>query len=158
VILAAGPYRYKEVNIAFHFIRENVYSPWRSIGVFVVWRNWARASYIRPYRHLKKEFDLEVEQAGPSAFTYEFLDRWHKRHQNSVDVVSKVIRYCTTNDMDNVFKKVARRYCGSLTPSKLGMMTIMLRSEPRYFPIQYSIGSSDRPRQVAELRKAGLIN
>lgn len=157
MIVPAGPYKFKEVSAAFHLIRDNVYSPWKVIGVFMVWHNWAKSRYTEPYRYLEKEFDYEVEQAGPAAFTYEFLDRWHKRHQNSLDVVSKVIRYCSTNDMENMLKKFARRYCGNMDEGKLGVMTIMLRSDTRFFPVQLN-DSNEAKRQVAELRKAGLIN
>ena len=157
MIIQIGDYKFKEVNIAFHLARDNAFSPWRTIGVFVIWHNWAKARYIHGYKHLAAEFNREVKLAGAAAFNYDFLDQWHKRHQNSLDVVSKVIRYCPTSDMINLTDKVHRRYCGSTNVRRIGMMAIMLRSRPRYFAVQYDKNGPANQPQIEALRKEGLI-
>jgi hypothetical protein len=157
VIISAGSFKFKEANVAFHLIRDNTYSPWKTIGVFVVWHNFARSRYIHGYKHLQKEFDREVKLAGPAAFNYDFLDQWHKRHQNSLDVVSKVIRYCTTSDMSRLTDKIHTRYCGSPSLKRMGMMAIMLRSQPRYFPVRFDRNGPINQRQIKALKEEGMI-
>jgi len=157
VIVSCGKHQYKEVNLAFHLIRENAYSPWQSIGVFVVWHNFAKSRYVWKHRHLNEEFYREVEEAGPAAFNYDFLDRWHKRHQNSLDVVSKVIRYCTDHsNLDDLTKKLGECYTGNINSHRWGMLAMMLR-QPRYFPIRFCYAIPDRLERVQSLRQAGLI-
>ena len=109
---------------------------------------------VKIYRNGKSE---AVASNGLSG-TYHFMDIWHKAHQETNDVVSKVIRYCTAwHDMEGVLQHLGRSYLGILDVNKFGMLSIMLKSREFYFPVVFQERNARRPAMVAELKKVGLI-
>lgn len=153
-----GQHAFHEAYVTFHFARDNAYSPWESIGVALVYQDFADAKYLPEYAHLRREFKDEVAEANGLAGTYEFMDLWHRRHQETNDVVSKVIRYCTTwHDMWGVLQKLKIDYVGTFDAKQFAKMAIMLKSRERYFPVVFQRHSQDGNEVLLALREAGLI-
>lgn len=155
MILKVGDYTFHEAYVAFHFIRDNVYSPWVTIGVCLTYGDFADARYPR-HPHLRREFQEEAAEAGNLAGTYEFMQKWHESHQNVNDVVSKPVRYCTTfHDVKQVLEKLRQKYTFVSNADTFGRLAIILKSRERYFPAVYQSSNSKKAHLIAKLREAG---
>ena len=157
MILKVGDYTFHESYVAFHFVRDNPYSPWETIGCCLTYGNFSDACYPK-HKHLRQEFKEEAAEAGPVAGTYEFMELWHQSHQTTNDVVSKPIRYCTMFwDVKQVLEKLGTNYVLVSDTNKFAMLAVMLKSRKRYFPVVYQERNPKRPAIVAALREAGYV-
>jgi len=158
MIVQAGEYTFYEAYLTFHFKRDNAYAPWETIGCALTYGSFADARYVPEYAHLRDEFKREAKEAGDLASTYDFMDNWHRLHQNNNDVVSKVIKYCTNwHDMWGILRRIAVNYVGVRDLNKFAMISVMLKSRDKYFPIVYHDTNKKRVEIVAALKKAGYI-
>ena len=160
-MIKAGDLQFNELNVAFHFIRKNVWSPWETIGVYVTCNTYARCRYTPRYSHIEDSFDDEVEDAGRLviAGSVEFLDLWRRDYQEPESVISPIVNYCTMTDkFAKLMNYLYTRYVGNDSGKIFAALAIMLKSRERHFPIAFSEGQKNHATILHQLRKDGLIN
>ena len=155
-----GEYTFYECNVAFHFRRDNVYSPWVAIGVYYTAPKFQGARYLNQYLDIEDAFyrelntvDSEYIRGGP-----EFLESWAKRYHGATDVISPVINYCTTyrGEFRDLLIHLFTKYVGSCSPSSFAMLTIMIKMRKRYFPALFKDGK-DRDNFTKVINEAGIL-
>lgn len=154
-------YSYRVINLCFHFARENSYSPWKVIGILASYGNDAQCNYMFEYKHIKKEFHKECDNAGSLCGKREFLENWRKQHVELHSVISPIISYCSSTK--NKFKGVAafikalsQEYLGLIDPYQLWRIAVMLKSQPRYYPLVFDY-TDYRKEEYEFLRSVGEI-
>lgn len=158
MIVRAGKFIFHEVYVAFHVVRENSYSPWICIGVYVSYGDYTNCRYDDEHEYITKEFQREVVRAGHLSGTYDFLDKWRKNHSEIHSTITKIVRYRTlANDIPDLLRRMAIRYINTIDGNDFAMMAIMLKSRDGYFPVVYQAQNQQRPEVVEALREAGLI-
>jgi len=158
VIYTAGEYVFHEHYVAFHVVRENAHTPWRVIGAYVTYGQYARCKYHPDFSYMEKEFHAEVELAGDLRGTHAFLDKWRLEHQGLHDVITPVIKYCSeSRNSYNILCRMGVKYVNGREANTFAMMAIMLKSRERYFPVVFQERNKDRPKVVRALREAGLV-
>lgn len=152
-----GRYIFHEHHVAFHVDRENSFSPWRVIGVYVSYNGWADCMYLEEFSYIRENFKNEVKKAGNLCSTTEFLENWRKYHCETNSVISKVINYCSeSNNSGLILQKLASQYNGVSYPDQLAKIAIMLKNRERYFPVVFHY--NDHREEVLDvLKKAGAI-
>jgi len=159
-IIRAGDYTFYECNVAFHFKRDNVYSPWHAIGVYYTSPKFQGARYLFEYIDIENAFHYELStveseyiRGGP-----EFLDIWRRRYYTPTDVISPVINYCTTyrGEFRMLLIHLFTKYVGSCSPSSFAMLTVMLKMRKQYFPALFKDGKGLK-EVTAALNEAGLV-
>lgn len=156
MILKAGPYIFHEHYMAFHLVRDNAYTPWRIVGVYVSYNGEARCKYIPEMRHVQEIYEEEAEHAGELCGTYEFLNRWRDNVEESNSAITKVIKYYSLwHNPGHILHDMCQHLLGSMHPDRLAFIAIMVRSREKYFPVVFQYNKK-RDKVVAELKKTGL--
>ena len=159
MIHRAGPHVFHEHNVAFHLNRDNVFCPWKVIGVYTTYDKIALCRYMYEFQYIQDSFKDEVKLAGDLCGTRDFLDSWRKAHSDINSVITPVIRYCSlSNTPYNTFAMMIAQQLGSDFPYRIAKIAAMLKSHKGFFPMVFS---SCKPKEsaaiLAELQKAGLV-
>lgn len=151
-------YKFYEIYLAFHLARDDESSPWVPIGFVMSYGNQTQCTYLRQYKCYEKEFKEECYLAGDLTGTYDFIHKWHLRHQQPNEAVTKVIKYCSlSNQLDQIIIQMRSTYLGANAGIRFGMLAIMLKSRDLYFPIVYDTIRKDHDKIVQALKNKGLI-
>jgi len=159
-VIRVGEYEFYECNVAFHFIRDNPYSPWQCIGVYFTHPKYQNCRYVYHYSHITKEFQDEVKsvdseyiRGGP-----EFLEIWRRRYYSPLEVISPVINYCTTyrGEFRDLLTHLFTKYVAACSPTSFAMLTLMIKKREMFFPAIFKDGKQKEPITRA-LVEAGLV-
>tara|TARA_R110002126_G_scaffold10482_13_gene47686 strand:- start:1715 stop:2206 length:492 start_codon:yes stop_codon:yes gene_type:complete len=161
-IITAGEYTFYECNVAFHFRRDNVYSPWYVIGVYLTNPWFQDAKYPKEHRDILKAFRAEIASVTSPyiAGEIEFLDLWRAKHCSPHDVIGPVVNYRTTygrehREFGDVLIHLFVKYVGSCSPVIFNMLTLMHKL-PSYYPSLF-IDGGKRVKIRKALEGAGLL-
>lgn len=156
MILKVGPYIFHQHYVAFHLVRDNAYTPWRAVGVYVSYNGRARCKYVPEMRYNQRIYEQEVEMAGDLCSTYEFLDNWRKIVNQPNSAITKVVNYYSLwHNPGHILHDMCQHLLGSIAPNKMAFIAIMVKSREKYFPVVFQHGKK-RQSVVEELKKAGL--
>ena len=147
-----------EMNVAYHFKRDNVYSPWTVIGVLVTQGTTAVARYDYHYRQFGEIFERAAIDAGEMVRgTFTFLDDWRRGQQETNCVISPVINHITLmKSVREVTTRLYTRYVGSQDPATFGALAVMIKTR-KHVPTQNGFDVERSKVTVEELKEAGLI-
>jgi len=159
-IVQVGDYTFYECNVAFHFERDNPYSPWMAIGIHLTHDKYCGVKYLPKFKSREVEFKSELSKidspyirGGP-----EFLHAWCKSHTVATSVVGPVINYCTIykGEYRFILLHLFAKYVGNLSPKAFYMLTIMLKSRKKYFASIFS-DTGKSAKIVSALKEEGLL-
>lgn len=138
MIFRIGDTVFKEYYLCFQFARKSFRDAWRVVGIYMTCRGYTACALVPELEHYKKEFKEECAAAGELAGTHEFMDRWRKNHVDPFCVIAKPIIYChyLMNSLD-VFKRLVKRFLGTMKPQQFFNLAHMLGSEGRCFSVVY---------------------
>ena len=159
-VIRVGDYTFYECNVAFHFKRDNVYSPWYAIGVYYTAPKFQGARYVHDYREIRDAFYRELDTVDSEYIRggTEFLDAWRRRYYAPTDIISPIINYCTSyrGEFGDLLIHLFTKYVGCCSPSSFAMLTIMLKMREKYFPALFKDGKG-REAVTAALKEAGYV-
>ena len=159
-IIDVGGHKFYRSNVAFHFTRDNVYSPWQVIGVYMTNPSYQRCRYSYRFKHIEDEFKEELAQVdseyirgGP-----EFFESWRRRYQQPINVIGPIINYHSiyTGEFAPAHKDLFVKYVGACSPLAFVKLTIMHKLRDGYFSTMFVFNRSARKAKIA-LKEAGLI-
>ena len=162
-IVTAGEYTFYECNVAFHFRRDNVYSPWTVVGVYLTNPWFQDAKYNKVDRDIVKAFREEVASVNSPyiAGELDFFELWRKRYCSPHDVIGPVVNYRTTygreaREFGDVLIHLFVKYVGSCSPLICNMLTVMHKLRDAYYPSLF-IDGVKRGKIRKALEGAGLL-
>ena len=154
-----GEYTFHECNVAFHLCRENVYSPWVIIGIYLTHHGYQNARYNRFNQDIVKAFKAELKmcdskyiRGGP-----EFLESWRLRYQDPLDVITPVINYCTSysGNLCDVLSQLFTTYVGCCSSLPFAKLMLMIKLRKQFFPNIFRNGKNHSDF-VETLERAGI--
>lgn len=151
---------YRPVNIAFHFVRDNVWAPWEVIGVYLTCDRFVGAKYLREHSRIEDDFHDEVRKAERYiiAGTVEFLNLWRANHQEWCSVIGPIITYFTySSELPRCLDALYNQYVGSPSQDKFAAMAIMLKMKEGFFSGFFKDFDPTRKKIVKKLKEAGQL-
>jgi len=137
VTRSIGGCTFYHYNVAFHFERDNSYSPWLSVGVYITCPRNQHCRYLIGYEYIQKQFrkeldliDSEYIKGGP-----EFLNWWRDKYQDLHSVISPIINfYSRIREFDRFVLKLFTRYVGNISSHTYVNLAVMLKMKESYYP------------------------
>ncbi len=162
-IIVAGEFTFYECNVAFHFQRDNAYSPWNVIGIYLTSPKFQGSRYVRGRKDFECRFTSEVDLIDSPyiAGEIEFLELWRKKIYSPHDVIGPIVNYCTTYgrtsaEFRDVMIHLFTKYVGACSPVVYQTLALMLRMKNHYFPAIF-IDGARKDKITKALQEAGLL-
>lgn len=164
-MIIVGKYKFYLYHVCFHFVRDNIYSPWQTIGVVTTNPIKFEAFYLPEYDHYKKAFDNEFKSIDNQnvASSFEAIDNYRKRYQQPFDVMSPVIKYYTSQAYDDnhgnsICRNLWRYHVDNNSLNEFRVLTLMLRLKDAFFATIFKAQNWHREDMIKELVAAGYMD